>query len=248
MMNKAISSDTSYSAWKNLYRVGGAAALAMLVIYLVELVVVITVGLPPTTVEGYFALFQNNRSVGLLRSFSLDIIATFLHGPLFIALFFALRRNLKTYSALVIAMILAFIEMAVYFTSNTVFSLLYLSDQYTTAASDAQRSMFLTAGQTMLAINNGTGLFMAFTLYAVAGLIISVIMLRSNTFSKVTAYAGIIGNVLQLGPPPGYGPAIFFKIDPILIGIGGVFLMVWLFLIARRLFQLGSGALKEEAE
>ncbi len=234
--------------WKTLYRIGGVAALIILLIYLIELVVVITFGLPPTTVEGWFAIFQVNRTLGLLRAFSLDIVATFLHAPVFLALFFTLRRERTSNWALLTATILALIGIAVYFATNTVFSMVYLSDQYAGATTDLQRTMALTAGQAILAIYNGSGPFMAFTLYAFAGLMVSVIMLQNTTFSKATAYTGIIGNILQLGPPPGYGPAIFFKIDPVLIGVGGVFLMAWLLLIATRLFQIGAGGLKVEKQ
>jgi|WetSurMetagenome_2_1015567.scaffolds.fasta_scaffold369060_1 hypothetical protein len=245
MINQDNDLNTTHDLWKSLYKVGGVAALIILAIYLIELIVVIAFGLPPTTIQTWFALFQGNKSLGLLRSFSLDIVATLLHGPIFLALSFALSRNRKSYSALLISTTFAFVGMAVYFASNTVFSLLFLSDQYASATTEVQKSMFLTAGQAMLAIYNGTGPFMAFTLYAVAGLVISIVMLQSKTFSRKTAWAGIIGFILQLGPPPGYGPDIFFKIDPILIGIGGVFLLVWLALIAARLFELGKDQVKE---
>ena len=245
-MSRVTSSSTETFDARILYRIGGVAAIAILTIYLIDLAVVITAGLPPVTIEDWFSLFQSNVHLGLLKSFSLDILANIFHAPLFLGLFFSLRKNRKSFPALMLSTIFAFIGMAVYFASNTVFSLLYLSNRYAAASTDAQRTMFLTAGQAMLAIYNGTGPFMAFTLYAIAGLTVSLIMLKSHTFSKTTAYAGIVGNALQLGPPPGYGPDLFFKIDPILIGIGGVFLMVWLFLIAKQFFRLASILSKEK--
>jgi hypothetical protein len=51
---------------------------------------------------------------------------------------------------------------------------------------------------------------------------------------------GIIGNTLELGPPTGLYPDIWGKIDPVLIGIGGVFLMIWYTLIVVKLFNLAS--------
>jgi hypothetical protein len=77
-----------------------------------------------------------------------------------------------------------------------------------------------------------------------AVLVISVVMLRSNIFKKVTAYMGILASVLLLagdfsaGIPPLNSIATLF-------GIGYVLLMTWFFLIARRLFQAGPGALEE---
>ena len=46
----------------------------------------------------------------------------------------------------------------------------------------------LTVGQ-----SHTPGTFLGFFLLEVAGMIISIVMLRSNIFSKINAYAGILG-------------------------------------------------------
>ncbi len=73
---------------------------------------------------------------------------------------------------------------------------------------------------------------MSYVLGAVAGLIISAVMLRSNIFSKVTAYVGILMNVMMLVPPT------VGTIGLLLSLISLVPLAIWYILIARRLFQL----------
>ena len=80
----------------------------------------------------------------------------------------------------------------------------YLSGQYAAAKTDAQRSLFMAAGQALfsVSIEHGTGPYMGLLLIAVAGLMASVVMLRNKTFGKVTAYAGILANVFQLAEPP----------------------------------------------
>ncbi len=213
-----------------LYRFGGIAALIIVLIYLIEMVVVITKGIPPKTVDAIFALFQANRYLGLLQLFVLDIIAVFLHAPIFMALCFALRKVDRSLISLLFALIFAFIGMAVYFASNTVFSMLYFSDQFANAVSELQRVQISTSAQSMMSsfIFNSTGTFMAFNLYALAGLLVSLIMLRSAEFSKLTAWSGILGNAIQFAPPLGIGPAVYFKfISPGQIAVGGIFLMVW---------------------
>jgi hypothetical protein len=92
--------------------------------------------------------------------------------------------------------------------------------------------MLLAAGQAMLAIYQGTAFYMSYVLVSVAPLIISVVMLRSNIFSKVTAYVGILANVLGLAY---FLPAVGVLLS--LISVVG--LAIWYILIARRLFQLG---------
>ena len=107
------------------------------------------------------------------------------------------------------------------------------------ATTDAQRSMLLAAGQAMLAIYNGTAFKLSYVFQAVAGITISVVMLCSNIFSRVTAYVGIRAGVIAFDlfiPKIG----IFISIFSIL------FYEIWYILIARKLLQLGRTVSKEE--
>jgi len=230
--------ETADSAWKSLYRVGGTAALIIVVLYAIQIIVFVAWGPPPSTVIGWFTLFQNNRLLGLLDLDLLSLADYALMGLMFLALYAALRRASESFMA--IATTLAFVGIAVYYASNTAFSMLSLSDQYAAATTDAQRSMLLAAGQAMLAIYQGTAFYMSYVLVSVAPLIISVVMLRSNIFSKVTAYVGILANVLGLAY---FLPAVGVLLS--LISVVGF--AIWYILIARRLLQLGQALSKAEA-
>ncbi len=226
------------SSWKRLCRIGGWAALIVGVVYTIEIVVVAFTGLPPATAIGYFTLLQNNRLLGLFDLFLLDIAATAFQVPVFLALYVVLRRSDESYMA--VATILAYLGIAEYFATNQALSMLSLSDQYAATTTDAQRSLLLLLGQHMLPINTSTGSFIAYTFVAVAGLIISVVMLRKGVFSRLTAYVGIVGNVLELGPPEQFVPwKSYYSADAVAIAVGGVLLVIWYFLIARKLYQLG---------
>jgi hypothetical protein len=67
-------------------------------------------------------------------------------------------------------------------------------------------------------------------------------MLRSNIFSKGSAYVGIVASVLLFFGGD-LGTTIFpaSKIIALLIGVGYVLWMIWFILIGQRLFQLGHG-------
>jgi len=231
--------ETSDSLWKSLYRVGGAAALIAGVIFRRNLgpeISLFSGHVPPSTVIDWFTLLQNNRLLGLSLLNLFDIVDYALVGLMFLALYTALRRANESYMA--IATTIGFVGIVVYFASNTAFSMLSLSDQYAAATTDAQRSVFLAAGQAMLAIGlQGTGIYMSFLLLAIAGLIISAVMLRSNIFSKVTAYVGILASVFDLA----YCITLAFvpAIDVYLVSAAGLLLMIWHILIGRRLYQLG---------
>jgi len=150
----------------------------------------------------------------------------------------ALRRTNEYFTA--ITLTLGIIGIAAYFSSNTAFEMLYLSNQYAVAITEAQRSMLLAAGQAMLAIYGGTSFQLCYVLQAVYGIIILAVMLQSKIFSKVTAYVGILAGMIAFGLfVPKIG--IFISIFSIL------FYETWYILIAQRLFQLGQSISKEEA-
>jgi len=254
-MNQVTDAETADFAWKSLYRVGGAAALIAGVIFRRNLrpeISLFSAHAPPTTVIDWFTLLQNNRLLGLSFLNIFDIVDYALVGLMFLALYTALRRANESYMA--IATTLGFVGIAVYFASNTAFSMLSLSDQYAAATTDAQRSMFLAAGQAVLAMGEGTGIYTSFLLLAVAGMIISAVMLRGNIFSKATAYVGILASAFDLA----YCIAFPFlpAADADLVTIctipaAGLLLMIWHILVGRRLYQLGRtrqnmGALNHE--
>jgi hypothetical protein len=232
-----------------LYRLAAWAALTVTAVYLLELAVVARWGLPPSTVEGVFAVFAEDRYTGLLRVFAFDLVAATMHLPLFFALFVALGSERRALVPMSFALLAALVGLASFYASNTVISMLSLSDQYAAATSDAQRASLLAAGHAMLGSFrfDNTGLFVAFDLYAIAGLIASAVMRHSRSFARGTAWLGLVGNAIQLAPPRGVGPGWYFDvISPIQIGVGGIVLIAWyvsLYVDFRRLRQasLASG-------
>jgi hypothetical protein len=241
MMNQAADTETIDSAWRGLYRVGGAAALIAAIIFrrwLGAEVALFSAQGPPSTVIDWFTLLQSNRLLGLTFLDLLDIVNYALVGLMFLGLYAALRRANRSYMTL--ATMLGFVGIAVYFASNQAFALLALSDQYAAATTDAQRSMFLAAGQALLTMNDflqgGGGINLSFYLVTLAGLIIAVVMLRSSIFSKVTAYVGILANVFGLGVilTLAFAPPMTF----IPLSASAPFLLIWYILIGLKLLRL----------
>lgn len=236
-LNHVVDAETVDSRWSWLYKIGGAAALLVVVILPIQIIVYI-VSPPPSTAIDYFTLFQSNSLLGLLALDLLIIVDIVLGILLLLALYIALRRSSESFMD--IALALGFLGNTAYIASNTAFNMLYLSKQYASATTDAQRSLFLAAGEAMLAIFNGTAFQLNYVLGSVVMIIISVVMLRSNIFSKVTAYMGILAGVIGFGL---YVPTIGIYISIFSV----VFMAIWYILIARRLFQLGQGVSKAEA-
>jgi len=216
--------------WKNLYIIGGAAALISAALGIIE-VTIETSGSSltssPTTVLGWFTLLQSNRLLGLALLGIFESVLFPLSVLMYLAFYPALRQT--SASLTLSAFFINLISAVAYLATNIAFSMLSLSNQYATATTDTQRSMLLAAGQAMLATSQGTGFNMAFVLGSVAGLVVSVVMLKSKAFNKPTAIVGIIGNAL--GIP-------ISVLGPIVGAISGLFLLVWIILVGIRFFQL----------
>lgn len=228
---------TTASGWKLLYRVGGAAALTIVGIMIVQIIVFIA-SPPPSAVLGYFTLFHRNGLLGLLSLDLLYVVDNALVVLLYLALYAALRR--ASPSLMAIALAFGLVGIAAYFASNTAFEMLSLSNQYAAATTDAQRSLLQAAGQAMLATFQGTAFDVYYILGAVATLIISLVMLRSGIFGKATAYAGIAAGVLMVIPSTAGTIGLYFAFASL------VPTAIWLVLIARRLFRLAQVVSQKE--
>jgi hypothetical protein len=147
-LKQVADAETADSAWKSLYRVGGVAALIMAVFIPIQFIIFL-IWPPPSTVIGWFTLFQNNALLGLLDMDLLLIVDQVLVALILLALYVALRRTSQSFVA--IALILGLLGIAAYFASTVAFEMLALSHQYAIATTEAQRSMVLVAGQMMIA-------------------------------------------------------------------------------------------------
>ena len=217
------------SPWQPLYRVAGLAALVTAVLVPIA-ITAFAVWSPPYggTAADWFALFQDNRLLGLV---SLDlpfVVVNALMIPIMLALYAALRPVSPSYTTL--AMVTFLVGVAGLFASNPSVEMLSLSDRY--AAAGAERTALLGAGEALLATFQGTAFHVYYVLGQLAGIVIGAVMLRTDLFSRWIAYLMIGGNAAGFGLyVPGIGLA--------LSAFSGVVLWLWLILVARRLLQLG---------
>jgi hypothetical protein len=226
--------------WKSLYKVGAWSALIIGSLFTIELIVYIASSAPSLAdAAGWLTLFQKNRLLGLVDFGILEFYGLVLFVPMFLALYTSLRRVSEGYMS--IAAILAFTGIAVNFATSKLFCLLSLSDLYASAGTDVQRSQFLAAAQAALAQSAqggiGGGVEGGIPL-AVAGLIISTVMLRSKILDKSTAYVGFLANGTGLVMYISAAAATAFGGSPF-FGLFFLLSVAWFFLIARGLFQLG---------
>lgn len=232
---------------KRVYRIGGTVALLTVAVAFSEGVINFLPGgsIPVETVVDWFTQLQTNWFMGLRNLGLLNIIMVSLGIPMYFALYTAHRKVDKEFAML--AMIIGFIAGAIFFATNRALPMLELSRYYAQATMDTQRAIFEAAGQAMLSVGRShcPGTFLGFFFGELAGILMSVVMLRGKVFGKVTALAGIVGFVLLSI----YEVCISFI--PVLsevamiFAMGGLLLNVtWMFLLGLRFFQLT----REDAE
>jgi hypothetical protein len=256
----SLASADGDRVWRGLYRVGAIAALIAVLLFRrncgTELAMLGNLGLlpfapstHPVTALEWFTLIQDSRWIGLILLNLFDLINYALVGLIFLALCAALSRANR--SAMVVATACALVGVGVFFASNQAFAMLSLSDRWAAATTEAQRSTLLAAGEALLAIDNpgtvhsGTGIHASLLLIALAGLIASVVMLRSTVFGRATAYAGLAANALLIGQ----FVALALALPPWAVAIppslSALFRVTWYVLIALRLLRLASVSSRE---
>jgi hypothetical protein len=222
---------SSKREWSTLYKVGAIASLFLILIIIIQFIVFIFAP-PPIggNAQDWFVLFQKNSLLGLVSFELLMVVYTVLSMFVSLALSASLWRTDKALVAIFIA--LSVIGVVCFIASRPAFEMLSLSNQYHESTTDIQRNSLLAAGESILAVFHGTTFYVSYVLGSLAGIVISITMLRSKVFSKGTAYARIASSVFDFG--------LFIPVVGLYISLFSVvFLLIFNILVAKKLFKLG---------
>lgn len=243
-MNQTIESEILNNRWSTLYKFGGISALMIAILLVGEILVYAIIPDRSTPIE-IFALFHENSLVGLLFFDLLGMISYLLYIPLILSLYLTLRRSSE--SVMAVATILFLVGVAVFFATNTGFSVLSLSHQYEIAKTQEERAILLAACQTMITLFDVNAFMVSYVIVSSAWTMIAFVMLRSHHFSRITAYAGIlagvsgiIAEILENTSKAFLTVAISFYFMAI------VFLLVWVLLSGKQLYKLGTNSGKAD--
>jgi len=209
MTHQVTGSETRNSRWGWLRKIGRVSALTTGTLLLIGMISLIVSVLQPRTTNGWLSLLGNNWLVKIfiLHAEFSDVHAD-LHGLNLLDIFILLLVSVICFSISTIFRNARKVWSLIAFVLSVIAIILFLATQI------AGRSTV------MLAV-----------------LIISFVMLRDKTFSKVTIYAGILASVFLFVGDLTVG--IHSDIITILFCIGYVLLITWFFLIAQNLFRLG---------
>lgn len=217
-------------AWRGLYKIGGLLAIVYMVVSLIVPTIMLFLKSYDFNMDAatLLAFIAENRLwwivwQGLILESSILLIVTF------VALFVALKHLDNTFAAIgaIVGIVTEILFMAYY---PVLLGLVYLSDQYVVAA-DAQKILFATAADGLLAQNNAFNPVYE-PLFAASILFFSLAMLK-GLFPKSIAYLGIATFVACF-----VGMALW----PV-IGVGyfwwWLFALVWFIAVGWKLYQLG---------
>ena len=226
------------SSWKRLYQLAGASALILLIYSLVTMVLMVTLGGQPQTAQAVFAMLQTNRLVGFLRLDGLTILIMPLYFLLFFSLYTVLKESGGIFSGL--ASLLVFAGLTLFLATPSVFSWLAMSDKFAVATDNATKTQLLAAGEAILASDmwHGSGAILGGLLLQTGALLVSLVMLESHSFGKLTVWLGIVMFGLDLAH---LLTGFFFPAGGvILMAIAGTLYLGWFPLLARDFFRLAK--------
>lgn len=185
-------------SWRGLYRAGAYSAVLYAVMILVPVVLLFAAPQPPLSggaeVLRYIAANKAVYVIELVSFVGLSLPAI----VVFLALYVALKDLDRSYAALGAVIGIASEIIALAYNSSPPSlngGLLYMSDQYASATSEAQRAALATAAEGLIAVSNTVNA--AGILTALGILIFSLVMLKS-LLPRGVAYLGVAAGAVGI--------------------------------------------------
>jgi len=225
----AAAAQPGNDRWRSLYKIGAVAAIITIVIIPLSIVAFIVWPLWP---DNILAVIQQDWLAGLMGLDFGYLFSNVFAIPLFLVFYITLKEVDEGWALLALTM--GLIGLVCLVSARPIPEMFALSDQYAAAITEAERATYLVAAESMLTHFHGMAFQAHYILGSASLLISSFLMLRSHTYSRATAYVGLVSNVVVFGL---YVPVVGVYIS--MLSVVGY--LVWYIMIARRLFQLGWG-------
>lgn len=230
-MNSAMTTASiinSDEGW--LLRIGGIAALAIGVAYVVIIALYASVGVPPQGGQARLD-YLVGKTTAWWAIVGISVLTNFLYVPVALALYQSLRSINRSAMLLGVSFVGLFLilENSVNWTNYG--ALIRLAESYARASDENQKALFVAAATHVSAVlESPLAAVWAIGTLSFAFLVIGIVMLK-GVFSRVTAYVGIITGVLGIAAVSGMGPAVI---------LNALAATLWLFLVGYRLYRLAQ--------
>jgi len=220
-----------HDPYRSLYRAAFFAVLAMLVLVPVQIGVFVVNPMPAST-EGWFRLFHDRPWIALFHADFFLLINNVLISILYLAFYHLLKEINR--GLVQVGVLLGFLGIAAYLSSNKTFELLSLAGQYQAVSADSDRLILLAAGKALLAGWQGTAFDVYYVLNGITLLVLASVMFRSPVFGRVTAAFGLASGVLMCVPSTAGTVGLVFSLLSLIPWYG------FSLLVARKLGALGN--------
>lgn len=219
-------------SWRGLYRAGSISAILFVALNIIAIVLDFTAPPPVSGGAATLEFIAENRTIYILEQL-LWLVPGVFAMVVFLALYPALKHLNKSYAALgaLVGGASWALTLAIPTTSRGAPALVYLSDQYAAATTGAERAVFATAAEALVAQNNTPTV--AGILTPVGILIVSLVMLK-GVFPRGVAYLGIATGVLGIA-----SEALRFVL-PAGYAVYGLLLFVWFIAMGWELYRLAA--------
>ena len=180
-----------------IYKIAGLSTIIMLIIIPIQ-IIVFALNPIPSGVESWFKLFVEKPLIGFFHADFFIMVNNILIAIIYYAFYCSLKDINK--KLLQLALLLGFIGIAAYLSSNKTFELLSLARSYSTETDSAAKQILLSSGKTMLLSWQGTAFDAYYVLNGATLIIVSLIMIRSQIYGRITGFIGLSAGFFMVIP------------------------------------------------
>jgi hypothetical protein len=229
---RKLASNTG-SNWEGLYLIGGVAAILLTVIPVVAILAYFIWPYAPgvMSTEAIFELVQRNPFGALM---ALDFFVL-LGGLVSVLLLLPLYGALKVVDEglALIALCFGLLSVAAIVAGRPIAEVFVLSEQFTQASTEAERTYALAAGAALLPSFHGTAWMVYGLGMSISYLLSTFLMLKGQIFRRSTAYVGIVTNIF-------IGLFIIPVVGPLFMFLGTIVGIVWSVQLAREFLLMAQ--------
>jgi len=229
-----VNSDNSNM--KGLYRVGGMSAIVLSMSYIIITVLYVMGGALPSGGEEWLKhIAKHTLEWEAILGFS--VLTDFLFVFVLWSLYWALKEINRNATLAGIGFVGLFVVLDLAVTWPNYSSLISLSTKYAIATNDTQRMAFVAAANYAYGVLSSS-LFAVYAILVPAlGISIIGLVMLKGTFSKVTAYLGVVTGIL--GIISVVGPFFLTALGMVAI-ITSVLTTVWVLFVGFKLLKLSK--------
>lgn len=202
-----------------LGRTAAFCSLAMLVLIPTQ-IIVFSLHRPPSEAKLWFDLFASNWFLGLIEMDLLYLIDNALVALVYLGLYEILKE--KHRALMQIALLLGYIGIAAYYSSNPAFELWEAQRNYAQASTLIEQQTWLTIAESLILQWRGTAFNSYYILNGICLILISYALIKSDLPRKIGAI-GLISGILMSIPSTAGMIGLVFSI---------LSLIPWMFFLA----------------